>query len=215
MPARLQEGLPHYYNSQAGMNNYEPVYLNQFEVVITPPLAVDRSDTMMELLIEQVKDIKGLPEITPTEYVEQKYLWATRTFSKPVPEKTTAILEVRFEVNLNDYNQMYTYETLRSWAELQFDPFTGKHGIKRDYAGEITVLITNKNRQVFRQYNFKPVYLISPFNSMDLDYLSDEIYVLTAKFMADAWRDKRPKSNVLPERQSTSTHRQSVGGFTG
>ena len=33
-------GLPHFSNSTASRNNYEPVYLNQFEVIIQPPAGI-------------------------------------------------------------------------------------------------------------------------------------------------------------------------------
>ena len=200
MPARQETGLPHYNNSQASINQWEPVYLNQFEVIITPPLAVAR-DTV-DLLPEQIKEISGLPEVTPTGVVEQQYLWAKRSFSNPIPDNIVADLEIKFEVNLNDSNSMYVYDILRSWAELHFDPSTGKFGTKREYSGEITVLITNKRRQVFRQFNFKPVFMNTPLTPMSLAYLSDEIYVLTAHFRSDAWKEKRLKSHVERNRNA-------------
>ena len=193
---RFNRNLPRYHNSQAAVQNWEPVFLNQFDIVITPPAAITGNGYFTDLLVEQVKNISGLPEITPTGTIEQKYLWAKRTFSKPVPDDTTAELEIEFEINLNSSNQMYTYDMLRAWADLSFDYSVGYHGLKRQYVGEITVLVHNKVRRVFRQFNFKPVYMTNPMNNMELDYLSDGIYVLKATFKADAWVEKRHQMPV-------------------
>ena len=182
--------LPHYDNSPASVHNFEPVYLNQFDVIITPPAHIGNHH-FTDLLIEQVKSVTGLPEIVATDTVDQSYMWGKRTFSKPVPAETTAELEIKFEVNLNARNTMYVYEMLRMWSDLSFDYGTGFHGMKRQYAGKMTVLIHNKRYRVFRQFHFNSVYLMAPLTQMDLDYLSDEIYVLTAKFKSDGWKEKR------------------------
>jgi hypothetical protein len=195
---RLNKNMPHYRNAQAARNNWEPVYLNQFDVIITPPERVFGTGYFADLIAEQVKSVKGLPEIVPTGTVEQKYLWAKRTFSSPVPEDSTAELEIAFEVNLNNRNSMYTYELLRAWSDLSFNQYQGIHGLRRDYTGQMTILVHNKVRRVFRQFDFRPVYITEPFNSMELDYLSDEIYVLTAKFKADGWSEKR-NGEIKPE----------------
>jgi hypothetical protein len=43
-------GLPHYQNSLYSINKYEPVYLNQFEVTVIPPAAVQGG----QILLQQV-----------------------------------------------------------------------------------------------------------------------------------------------------------------
>jgi hypothetical protein len=190
MPITTQvgSGLPHYSNSRASMNNWEPLFLNQFEVIITPPQSVSAG---VGFLVEHVKKISGLPEITPTSSVEQFFKFAKRTYSSAKPEDTTAELEIEFEVNLGAANDMYIYNTLRQWADIHFAPDTGAQGLKSQYVGTMSVLIHNKARQVYREFTFNPVYMIDPLKQMDLDYQSDEIYILTAKFKADAWKENR------------------------
>lgn len=190
MPITTQvgSGLPHYSNSRAAMNNWEPLYLNQFEVIITPPSSVTAG---VGFLVEHVKKITGIPEITPVGSVEQFYKFAKRTYSAAKPEDTTAELEMDFEVNLGASDDMYIYNTLRSWADIHFNPETGSQGLKKDYVGTMSVLIHNKARTVYREFVFNPVYMIEPLKQMELDYQSDEIYVLTAKFKADAWKENR------------------------
>ena len=56
-------GLPHFTNSKAAINNFEPVYLNQFEVIINPPAGIVDSATTFNgegILAQQVKSITGL-----------------------------------------------------------------------------------------------------------------------------------------------------------
>ena len=190
--AKVTSGLPHYENSTAARENYEPLFLNQFEILITPPPVVPGG----EILTEHVKKIDGLPEITPTGFVEQYYKFAKRTYADARPEDTTAELTIDFEVNLDDANAMYVYNTLRAWANLQYNPMTGGQGLKRDYAGELSVLIHNKAQDLYREFRFAPVYLIDGFNNMELEYLSNDIYILTAKFKADMWKELRNEPNT-------------------
>jgi hypothetical protein len=186
----VTSGLPHYRNSKAAVEKYEPLYLNQFEVILSPPAAVAGTE-QVKLLVEHVKKVTGLPEITPVGTVEQYYKFAKRTYAAAKPEDTTAELEIEFEVNLNEANAMYTYNTLRRWSNLTFDPDTGGQGVKVQYAGMATIAIHNKQRNIYRIFSFDPVYPMEPFNPMELDYVSDEIYRLTAKFKADAWKEER------------------------
>jgi hypothetical protein len=170
------------------MNNWEPLYLNQFEVIITPPQSVSAG---VGFLVEHVKKISGIPEITPVGTVEQFFKFAKRTYSAAKPEDTTAELEIEFEVNLGAANDMYIYNTLRQWADIHFAPDSGAQGLKSQYVGTMSVLIHNKARQVYREFTFNPVYMMEPLKAMELDYQSDEIYTLTAKFKADAWKENR------------------------
>jgi hypothetical protein len=186
--ARLTSGLPHFSNSAAAVNNWEPLYLNQYEVIFTPPAVIGGVD----LLLEQVKTVKGLPEITPTGIVTQKYKFAERVYANAAPEKTHAEFTIEFEVNLDDSNSMYTYNTLRQWANIHYNPNRGSQGLKRDYAGSIYVAISNKAQEIYRSFNFKTAFMMDPLNSMDLDYGSkDGIYSLTAKFVSDNWEELR------------------------
>ena len=192
--AKVTSGLPHYSNSKAAVESWEPLFLNQFEVLITPPVIISGGN----ILTEQVKKVEGLPEITPTGFVEQFYKFAKRTYADARPEDTTAELTIEFEINLDDSNSMYVYNTFRAWADLHYNPMTGGQGLKRDYAGQLSVIIHNKALELYREYRFNPVFLIDGFNNMELDYVSNEIYILTVKFKADAWKEFRnePKSTV-------------------
>jgi hypothetical protein len=184
-------GLPHWNNSQAATNYYEPIFKNQFEVIITPPSAITDN---VELLVEQVKTISGLPELFTKGATTQDYKFAKRAFADGVPNTTLTTLTIKFEVNLNDENNMYVYNTLRGWGDLIYDPLNGRQGLKKDYVGEIAVFIFNKAGDIFREFKFKPAFLAEPLNAMDLDYMAtgtSGIYTLDAKFICDTYTETR------------------------
>jgi hypothetical protein len=181
-------GLPYWSNSRAATNYYEPIFQNQFEVIITPPAVITEN---VDLLVEHVQSVDGLPELTPTAVVEQKYKFATRSYAAAVPEKTTADLKINFTVNLNEENNMYIYNILRAWADLAYDPLTGRQGLKRDYYGEIYIAIFNKAGDIFREFRFTPCIPNGAFNAQQLKYTEPSLYEINATFRADAWKETR------------------------
>lgn len=204
MPDLATTGLPHYENSSAARNKYEPVYLNQYEILFTPPPILNLGSESM-VITEQVKKVEGLPEITPLGFVEQYYKFAKRTYANAKPEDTTAEITIDFEVNITYQLDMYVYNYFRMWADKIFDPMTGTLGLKRDYTGSMQILIYNKAREIFRDFRFDPVYLIDPFNKMDLDYVTDDIYIMTVKFKADSWTEVRESSGVTASAGSAAS----------
>ena len=90
-------GLPHWDNSQAARAYYEPVFQNQFEVIITPPATITENT---DLLVEQVLKISGLPEFLTPGTAVQQYKFAKRAYAAAVPNDTLTNLSVTFEVNL-------------------------------------------------------------------------------------------------------------------
>lgn len=72
----------------------------------------------------------------------------------------------------------------------------GKQGLKRDYVGEMYVAIHNKNKEIFREFRFKPVFPFSQGKSgdgltmMDLDYKAESdtgIYRVKLNLQADSY----------------------------
>ena len=183
-------GLPHWDNSTAATQYYEPVFLNQFEVVITPPPSLVNNE-FVGILVEQVTKISGLPEFLTKAGVKQKYKFAERNYSDAAPDGTSIPLTIDFEVNLNDDNNMYVYNLLRAWGDLIYDPLNGRQGLKKDYVGEIAVVVFNKAGDIFREYKFKPVFLSEPLTAFDLDYGKKDIYKISAKFISDTYRESR------------------------
>jgi hypothetical protein len=178
-------GLSHYRNSKAAMEKQEPVFLNQFEVTLTPPAGVEGG----ELLLQQVKKLTGLELDKNPGTVEQFYKFAKRRYAGALPETTTMDITIDFEVNLNDDNSMYTFKTLRQWSDLVYNPLTGAMGLKNDYAGEMLIAIHNKAGDIFRKVRCPVCWPISPLPAMELDNLSTELYIISVTFAIDFWED--------------------------
>ena len=179
-------GLPHYQNSLFGINKYEPVYLNQFEVLITPPAAVLGGP----ILVQQVTSITGLGVDKTPAATQQKYKFAVRNYAGAKPEQTVFDLTVNFTVNLNDANSMYVFKTLRQWTDLIYNPLTGAMGIKRDYTGTIVLSIFNKQGDVFRRITCRDCFPISPIGAMEMDYSGTELYDISLQWAVDYWDDQ-------------------------
>jgi len=195
-------GLPHFKNHTAGPNRYEPIYLNQFEVIITPPPAVSaKIGFNNNLTLEHVNKVGPLPELAgnaggPLQV--QRYKFAERAYSAARPATTLHKFTIEFSLNLNEDNDNYIYNAFRAWADLIYNPMTGAQGLKRDYAGTTAnpaiVQITqfNKAGLIFREFVFNPVFLgQDKFNELQLDYSGEAIATLTIQFVADRYVETR------------------------
>ena len=198
-------GLPHFKNSTAGPARYEPVYLNQFEVIIVAPPAVSsKLGFTQNLTLEHVKKVGPLPELTGNAggaIITQKYKFAERAFAAAKPASTLHKFTIEFELNLNNTNDNYIYNAFRAWADLIYNPMTGQQGLKVDYAGtaadaaSVQVTMFNRTGAIFREFVFSPVFLDqAKFNELILDYGADaqqSIASLTIPFVADRYVETR------------------------
>ena len=183
-------GLPHLDNSEASRNSYEPIFQNQFEFIINPPAAI-AGDAKAPLLIEHILKVSGLPEQMTAASVTQYYKFSKRAYAAATPNETLAKLQCTFEVNLDNENNMYVYNSLRAWADLIYDPLTGRQGLKRDYVGDAKLVIFNKAGDIFREFKFINMFLDKELTAMSLDYTGAGIYQITAGFTSDTWRETR------------------------
>lgn len=188
-------GLPHFSNSQAGIKLYEPVFLNQFEVIITPPAAVTLNNTRFRgesILTQQVKKVSGLAvDIQPAGTSSQFYKFAERRYAGGAPSDTSVAFTMDFEVNLNDQNSMIVFKILRQWADLVYNPLTGAMGLKKDYIGSMVISIFNKQGDVFRRISLNNCFMTTGLNAMDLNYDAGEtVYTLATSWKADYWQDQ-------------------------
>lgn len=171
-------GLPHWRNSRAAQELYEPVYLNLFTVQIALPVGVGSSDENTNLLLENVQNITGLASHSfGTSLVAQQYKWATRRFAAAKPDQTTMDLGLTFEVNLDRTPSAYVLKTLRKWCDLVYDPLTGRTGLKADYVAP-WMLITMYDRAAnpFWQWKCYNVFPMSQLPAPELGFMNEEIY---------------------------------------
>lgn len=179
-------GLPHYQNSLFGINKYEPVYLNQFEVLITPPGPVLGG----QILVQQVTNLSGLEVDKTPAPIQQRYKFAVRNYAGAKPDQTYFDLVLSFTVNLNDANSMYVFKTLRQWTDLIYNPLTGAMGVKTDYTGTMVISVFNKQGDVFRRITCKDCFPTTPLTVMELDYQAIDIYNVTMTWAVDYWDDQ-------------------------
>ena len=175
--------LPHYTQSKASLNKYEPIYPNLFEVTILTPTNADSG-----LILQHVNKIGGLdgirPEVGP---ITQKYKFTDRSYAG-MPGQTYADLTLEFSVNLNDANEAYIYNTMRNWYNLTYDPLTGEMGLKRDYVGSMVVVQYNRVGDIFRRITFKDVFPINQLTFIDeLDYTVNDAGVVSITLRSDYW----------------------------
>ncbi len=175
------KGLPHYRNSSAAMNLEEPVFDAYFLVQITGPSGLDFPD----LVLENLTKVGGIDtgKAFPSSQT-QSFKGAKRTYvGGKVPEQFQDI-DLSFEVNLNDSNQMYVYNTLVAWCNLAYNPATGKMGMKKNYAGKSMIISQyNADGEVFRQLKFQHVIPMTRVQGPNnFDFESDGI------FRVDGWK---------------------------
>lgn len=175
--------LPHYTNSRASNQRFEPIQGNLFEVTIFSPLGGDT-----QLLLEHVKTVGGLNGLNPSvEAVEQKFKFANRSYAG-MPDNTSVDITVTFTLNLNLSNENYIYNQLRDWYKLIYDPLTGEMGLKNDYVGSMVIVQFNRRGDIFRNITLKDVFPTGQPGFVDeLSYESPEPVELEMTFRADHW----------------------------
>lgn len=187
-------GLPHFTSAKAAIQLYEPVYLNQFEVIIQPPVGVvnEQGNGGRTLLVENVLSITGLTVDKNPQPMEQRYKFSRRRYAGGAPDDTGVKVRIEFETNLNDNNSNYVFKTLRQWSDLIYNPLTGATGIKSTYAGGTYILISifNKQGDVFRRIKLLNCFPVDQIKSLDLDYTNGTTpYKISLSFRADYFED--------------------------
>jgi len=183
-------GLPHWKNSRAAQELYEPVYLNLFTIQIALPVGVGSSEENTNLLLENVQDITGLVSHSfPTTPAEQHYKWATRSFAGAKPDKTTMDIGITFEVNIDNTPSAYALKTLRKWCDLVYDPLTGRTGLKQDYISPwMLITLYNRGAVPFWQWKAFNCFPISQLPAPELGFMKDEIYrIENFTLRVDSW----------------------------
>ena len=175
--------LPHYTQSRASSQRYEPVQPNLFEVTVFSPLGDDTG-----LILEQVKTIGGLNNLNPAvDAIGQKYKFADRSFAS-MPGQTFMDLTVNFSLNLNEANENYIYNTFRNWYKLIYDPLTGEMGLKKDYVGSMIIVQYNRAGDIFRKITCKDVFPTGQPDFVDeLSYETPDAVDLTMTYRCDHW----------------------------
>ena len=188
-------GLPHFRNSRAAMELYEPVYLNLFTVQLSFPAALGLTAGDSNLVLEGIKKIGGLDtNKVPQASASQAYKFAQRRFANAGPESTTLDVKFDFEVNLQNCEigkpNMYTVKTLRRWTNLIYDPLTARMGLKSEYVADWCVItMHDKANNPFWQWTLYNVWPTTNIPEPSLDYSQKStLYQITNFTLAcDYW----------------------------
>jgi len=184
--------LPHYKNSKISMAMLEPVHLNLFEVILTPPTAVNNG---IEYALENIKSIGGLStDIYPEAGVMQKFKGADRSFASAGPAQTYVDINIVVQVNVTESRTMIGYELYRRWLNLIYNPRTGMMLSKPNYVGgPLQVYIhtkgdSNGEYKSLRYWKFPTIFPFGNIESgmQELSYENvDSIAEVTYNFRAD------------------------------
>ena len=184
--------LPHYTNSKISMSNFEPIYQDQWDVIITPPASLTNG-TNWSFAIEIITkvDISETTDQHP-DTTTQIFRGAQRSFIKSMPDTTTVDITITSQLNLDEENQVLGYDVYRQWYNLTWNPNTAESTLKKDYiGGPVTILLYNRGKNnMIRQWVFPVVFPWGTINKWDLDYSShDIIQSVEYKFRADYFED--------------------------
>jgi hypothetical protein len=184
------------------MEMYEPVYLNLFTVEIELPQKLraayegagkDFTEETL-LVLEGVKNVKGLDTNKMPAAVQQQYKFADRSFAGSGTDNTFIDVTMDIQVNLRDcaagMPDMYAVKLLRSWNDLIWDPLTGRQGLKVDYvAPRVVVTMHDKANNPFWQWTLYNVFPLSGITTPDLDYSKKtDLYTISGyKLRCDYW----------------------------
>lgn len=180
-------GYAHYKNSKVAVQNFEPLYNTQWNLVVTPPPSINDWD----LVIEGITSVAGLETNKMPGIVTQRYKGTERSFLGGFIESTTIDLTMNIEVNLNDANSAVAFKELRKWCDLGYDPLTGRFGLKKNYIGGPAVLSAiNKEGDIYHQWIFPTIFPTTAIPAQTFDYDAEGIYKIEGFAMrADYWEE--------------------------
>lgn len=183
--------LPHITNSAAGVNKYDIVTKNIFEVYFTLPRGLEgKFGDDVPLLTQHVTKISGLDALdkAPTTVV-QKFMGTDRSYIQPKLDSTRAEITVEFTLNLRDKTDNYIYKVFKAWKNLGYNIATGERNLKADYIAEfLKILVGNPAGDVYREIVFKNVMIGDSIGGMgEYDYESADPVAIEVKFVSDWW----------------------------
>lgn len=185
--------LPHITNSAAGVNKYDPVVDNCFEVYFTIPEAIRTAFGKDEMILtEHVLSVSGLDALNRAPSTEtQKFMGTDRTYIKPKLDSTRAEIEISFSLNLRNKTDNYILKLFRAWARLGYDISTGERHIKPDYTSDwMKISRANVDGSIYQEILFKDIIINGDITGLDsLNYDSGEAQTISVKFVSDWWTE--------------------------
>ena len=180
--------LPHFSNIRSHNELWEPIYVNLFEVNFILPLILQAENRDPILLMENCKKI-SLPLTPVVENASQKFKFSDREFLL-TPARTSIDVDIDFNINQDDTNSVFVWNTLKRWYDLVWNSQTGETCYKKDIVGTIIVLQHDKKGVVIRRVVYNNCQIKEITGYSDLDWSSTSIIEgISGKFVADYWED--------------------------
>lgn len=181
--------LPHIQNSAAGVNKWEVVNQDMFEVTWTLPAPLQAEfGTDAAILTQQVTKINGLGSLDKGPDVQtQKFMGSTRTYLKDKLDDTSHELKVTVALNLRNAVDNFIYKIFKAWNHLGYNIEDGTTALKVDYTADwLRVQIANRAQDVYREIIFKDVIMKTGFTFQDeLAYDSNDPVEIELTFVSD------------------------------
>lgn len=180
--------LQHITNSEAGINNHELFYANNFKVEIISPQLI-RDIQVDRIIMNSVNTITGLETDKHPGVIQQNFGGSTANYAAGRIEDTSFAFSMSLPLVLRGDNMtdFYVYRYFKDWLSLIQDPRTGAQHIKRDYVGE--VIVTNYTRgqggDVFWVRHFKNVFISDSLPVIDLDKQNGDATEFEVSFVSD------------------------------
>ena len=178
--------LPHYRNSTASNNNFEPVVGSQFQCYLMPPSGVSDATILTE-------HVRSVSDSFFTEYqgnvLEQNGFQTTQRRYDSNQKQNGGTFQIVFSLNLDDSNDNYVYRIIREWFRKKWDPTTGTRGLKKDYIGQITVVKYNRDGSIYQQRTASFCFPSGDLQGLEANYGSNDPQELTVEFTADIIED--------------------------
>lgn len=179
--------LPHFSNIRSHNELWEPIYQNLFEVNFILPLILQAENRDPVLMMENCKKV-NLPLTPAIGNASQKFKFSDREFLL-TPDKTSVEVNLEFNINQDDTNSVFVWNTLKRWYDLVWNSQTGETCYKKDIVGTIVVLQHDKKGVVIRRVVYNNCQ-IKEVGGFDLDWGSNGIFEsVAANFIADYWED--------------------------
>ncbi len=170
-----------------GTKPQEPVYTNLFEITFILPTILQAQGRDPLLMLQQATSIEL--DLTPdVEVKSQRFKYSTRAFVT-VPSETHREFSIKFNVNVNEQGSMETWNVLKAWYELVWNAQNGTLGYKADMIGTIVVNQHDRKGVILRRVTFQNAQLRG-VSSMQLNWDTNDIWSVDAKFVADYWIDE-------------------------
>jgi hypothetical protein len=180
--------LPHFRNLVSTNTQWEPIYSNLFEIVVTLPSIIETTSAQ-QILLENATKIDGLEKLTPMlDQGEQRFKYSQRGYLR-TPKQTDVDFGITFNINQNQNKSVETWTHLKRWYDLIWNSQTGELHYKRDYIGGVTLHIHDRTGEVVRRIDYVNTW-IKGISELNFEWgNTDIIKEVNASFIADYWID--------------------------